>query len=140
MTRSTLTVIPWLVTLLLAVFGNSAWAVDATTLKILVEGDSDAKIEAINQLMIQGDASALPVLEAMNSNTFGTTAEGHIVIQNKDATLDAATLAPMTPPADSVDSVTINNRVRRALDSETCPHRWPRRASCPHRSQSAHRL
>jgi urea transport system permease protein len=117
MTRNTLTVLPWLFALLLALCAGTARAVEPATLKTLAEGDSDAKIEAINQLMLQGDASALPVLEAMNSNTLGLTPEGRVVIQNDSGTLDAATLATLSPPPDSFDSITINNRVRRALDS-----------------------
>ena len=117
MTRSTLSVTAWLFALLFTLFSSPARAVEVATLKTLAEGDSDAKIEAINQLMVQGDASALPVLEAMNTNAFGLTPDGRVVIQNDSGTLDAATLAPLMPPPDSVDSVTINNRVRRALDS-----------------------
>ena len=117
MTRNTLTATPRLFALLLILFGNTAQAVEVATLKALAEGDSDAKIEAINQLIIKADASALPVLEAMNTNALGLTPDGHVVIQNTSGALDAATLAPMLPPPDSVDTVTINNRVRRALDS-----------------------
>ena len=117
MTRNTLTVTAWLFVLLLTLFGSTAWAVEVATLKTLAEGDSDAKIEAINQLIIKADASALPVLEAMNTNALGVTPDGHVVIQNDNGILDAATLAPSLPPPDSISSITINNRVRRALDS-----------------------
>ena len=117
MTRSKLTVITWLFALLFAVIGSTARAVEPATLKTLAEGDSDAKIDAINQLIIKADASALPVLEAMNTNALGLTPDGHVVIQDSNGVLDAATLAPMLPPPAAIDAVVINNRVRRALDS-----------------------
>ncbi len=117
MTHSKLTVITWLFALLFTVFGGTARAVEPATLKTLAEGDSDAKIDAINQLIIKADASALPVLEAMNTNALGLTSDGHVVIQDSNGVLDAATLTPIVPPPAAVDAVVINNRVRRALDS-----------------------
>lgn len=92
-----------------------ALALDEATLKQLA-GDTAAKIEAIGKITAAGDATAIPVLQALQDGALHTTPEGVVVIVG-DTTVDAASGKPVTIAPDQVEKITINNRVRGELDT-----------------------
>ena len=94
----------------------SAYAMQDDVFKKLAAGDSDEKIAAISQLVAMGHPSALPVLEALKNAELNVTDAGALVIINAEGAFNALNHAPIQPAPENVEAVTLNNRVREALD------------------------
>lgn len=102
---------------LFAVWLSNAHALDATALQNLATGDNDARITAIEALAAAGDVAALPVLRALQDGALQATPAGRLLIVTETGVTDAVTNQPLaSAPADAA-RITINNRVRRALDA-----------------------
>src|SRR5580658_68018 len=105
-----------LIAVLLAAVPAQA-AVDQQMLKPLAGDDADAKIEVVGRLVATADPAALAVLQAMSDDTLVVLANGAIAINSGDSLADAATGAKIPTPAQPPESVSVNNRVRGAVQS-----------------------
>ncbi len=100
---------------LLLVFSSfPAVALDRAALDKLVNGDSDEKIEAIGTLVTEGDARALTVLQALANDEL-RTAGTRVLILKDDAAKDAVTGEAVSPLPAEMGDITVNNRLRGAL-------------------------
>ncbi|HYD39274.1 MAG TPA: urea ABC transporter permease subunit UrtB [Anaeromyxobacter sp.] len=88
---------------------------DPAVLAGLAAEDSAEKIEAIRALAIQAGPGAVPVLQALADDRL-QVAGGRVLVADGEALRDAATGAILPAPPDGAEAVTINNRVRRALE------------------------
>ncbi|HYD43252.1 MAG TPA: hypothetical protein VEB43_20635, partial [Anaeromyxobacter sp.] len=98
-----------------AVPDDPAKRLDPAALAGLAAEDSAEKIEAIRALAIQAGPGAVPVLQALADDRL-QVAGGQVLVADGDALRDAATGALLPAPPDGAEAVTINNRVRRALE------------------------
>ncbi|MDR1708212.1 MAG: urea ABC transporter permease subunit UrtB [Candidatus Accumulibacter sp.] len=87
-------------------------APDAAALRRLAEGDSGAKIAAIQELVRTGGAEAIPVLEAMAEDRLALAGETMVILEGGKA-FDAVTGAAVE--AADAETVTVNNRLRGEL-------------------------
>jgi urea transport system permease protein len=94
----------------------AALALDAATVRQLAAEESDAKLDAINKLVASGDPAALPVLKAMQDDTLQTF-DGRVVIVAPEGVRDAASGEALNVPAERLEAIVINNRIRGALDT-----------------------
>jgi len=91
-------------------------ALDPAAIKQLASEDSDAKIEAINKLVAAGEPAAIPVLKALQEDALQVYG-GRVVIVAPDGSVkDAETGAAVDAPADKLEAVVANNRVRGTID------------------------
>ncbi|HYA30477.1 MAG TPA: urea ABC transporter permease subunit UrtB, partial [Acidobacteriota bacterium] len=93
-----------------------AYGFDPATLEQLAAEDSDLKLEAIAKLVASGDATAIPLLQAMQDDALQLF-NGRLVIVSGEAAKDALSGESVSAPADQLQPIVINNRVRAALDS-----------------------
>ncbi|MBL8470463.1 MAG: urea ABC transporter permease subunit UrtB [Rhodocyclaceae bacterium] len=96
--------------------GSARAAMDPALLAGLAADESDDKIAAIAKVAALADADALRVLVAMSKDNL-MIAGDKFYIADGDKLSDAATGAELSARPDGLDSLTINNRVRSALDS-----------------------
>lgn len=94
---------------------GDAQAFEETLIKQLAAEDTDAKIEAINKLASAGDSAALPLFKALQDDALQLF-EGRLVIVATDVIRDAQTGAVIAAAAGKLEPITINNRIRSALD------------------------
>jgi urea transport system permease protein len=83
----------------------------------LAFGDGDVKDNAIAALVVSGDARALPLLEAWRNGAARLDAAKRVMLVDGDAAIDAVTGAAVAPVPSDLEEVTVNNRLRRELDS-----------------------
>ncbi len=88
---------------------------DPAALAGLASEDSTEKIEAIRALALQAGPDAAPILQALAEDRI-QVAGSRLLVSEGDTLRDAATGAPLAAAAENVETVTINNRVRRALE------------------------
>lgn len=105
-----------LLLLVSALAAAPAYALDAATVQQLAAEDSDAKVEAIGKLAAAADAAAIPVLKAMQDDQLYVW-NGRVIVSAGDRPKDALTGEAVDAPADKLESVIVNNRVRGALDA-----------------------
>ena len=98
-------------------FANAHAALDAQTVAKLGSEDANTKNEAVNALVASGDESALALLLSVQAGEASVTPAGRVVIVKGDQVLDAATMAPITPPPDQMEGIVLNNRMRGTLDA-----------------------
>ncbi|MBL8481789.1 MAG: urea ABC transporter permease subunit UrtB [Rhodocyclaceae bacterium] len=91
-------------------------AIDPAMLQGLAADDSDDKIAAIAKVAALADADALRVLTAMSKDNL-MAAGDKLYVADGDKLTDAATGAAVDARPAGLDTLTINNRVRSALDS-----------------------
>ena len=101
--------------LLLIMLTGQVWALDAATLSTLTAGDTGAKIAALEQLVNDGDATALPVLEALLAGTLHVAEDKTVVIVTQAGVMNALTLQAISPTPGNLQKITINNRLRQRL-------------------------
>ena len=90
-------------------------ALDANAVRKLGADDTDDKLAGIATLAESADPAAFAVLKALADDNLAVLNDGRVVIVAGDSARDAATGAPMPASAGDRESITINNRVRRAL-------------------------
>ena len=91
-------------------------ALDARLVKQLTDDDSDQKISAITALAATASPDAEKLLQALASDALYAT-DAKIWFNADDKSYDAVTGAELTPAPETVDTVSINNRVRGALEA-----------------------
>ncbi|BAL26871.1 urea ABC transporter permease subunit UrtB [Azoarcus sp. KH32C] len=102
------------VAMLLAMLAGPAWAaLDETALAGLA-GDFQHRIDTIEALGVAGGDDARRVLDALEGGALGIAGGRVVVVQGEAVTAAANGEKLDTAPA-SVDLITVNNRVRRAL-------------------------
>jgi urea transport system permease protein len=100
----------------LAGLSGAAFALDSSIIKQLTADDSDTKIAAINKIVEAGDATAIPMLKAMQNDQLFIGADRLVIVTDKEAK-DALTGETVSIPSDQLDAVVVNNRVRGVIDS-----------------------
>jgi urea transport system permease protein len=90
-------------------------AIDPELLKPLAGDDPDARIEAVGKIAALASDGALKVLNALMGETLYATPDGRVLIIENDQAYDPAT-ATSGPTPDGVDGITINNRLRGAVE------------------------
>lgn len=93
-----------------------AHALDAVALGQLAADDGDTKIEAINKLVADGDAAAVPILRALQNDRLHV-ADGRVIIVTEAGARDALTGEPANVSAALPEAIMVNNRIRGAVDS-----------------------
>jgi urea transport system permease protein len=93
----------------------SAAPVDPGLLAGLAAEEADAKIAAIEALALRAGPEAVPVLAALGEDRL-QVAGGKVLIVDGDQVRDASTGQALPAAPEGAEAVTINNRVRRALD------------------------
>ncbi|MBK7954428.1 MAG: urea ABC transporter permease subunit UrtB [Candidatus Accumulibacter sp.] len=91
-------------------------AIDPALLKPLAAEDSDAKIAAIVALAQATPEEALPVLKAFSDNSLAVVGE-RVVIVDGERVLDASSNVEIRPAPAAIETIGINNRVRRELSA-----------------------
>ncbi len=94
----------------------SARALDATAVRQLAAEDGDAKLAAINKLVVEGDLAAIPLFKAMQDDALQVFA-GRVVVATDGVVKDAVSGETVNASADKLESIVVNNRIRGALDS-----------------------
>ena len=97
------------------VFAAPAAALDEAAVKQLGDEDGEAKLEAINKLVAAGDVAAIPIFKAMQDDALQRF-NGRIVIVADGKVTDALTGAAVNAPADKLEALVVNNRIRGALE------------------------
>ena len=100
--------------LLSCAFGP-VWSLTPELAGKIASGDSDERISALNQAVAAADASLVPFVQALLDDAV-KTAGGKAYIVRDGKTVEAATGAAATLPADAQDVVN-NNRMRRELET-----------------------
>src|SRR5205085_12274039 len=77
-------------------------------------GDSDERVAAINEIVLSGHARAGVVLEALAAGDLQTAGKRVLIVQGDKAT-DAVTGENVTPLPAERDDVSVNNRLRGAV-------------------------
>jgi urea transport system permease protein len=90
-------------------------ALDADAVKKLGAEDTDDKIAGIAKLAESADPAAFAVLKALADDNLAVLKDGRVIVVAGDTARDAATGAEIPASAADRESITINNRVRRAL-------------------------
>ncbi len=109
---------PWLFLLLSLLVGRPAFAaIDADIAKMLASDDSDQKVAAIAKLGVLATPDAVALLKALRDETVYVTTDGRLLVADADGNaVDPVTDAKLKLP-DGADNITINNRLRGALDA-----------------------
>lgn len=92
-----------------------AHALNPALAKQLAAEDSDAKLEAIKKIAAAVDAAAVPLLKAMQEGTLQVF-NGQLVIVAGSSVKDALSGALVDAPAEKLEAIVVNNRVRGVLD------------------------
>ena len=104
---------------LLAIFAPlpAQAALDAAIVNRLASNDSDQKVAAIAKLGVLANPDSIALLKALRDETVYVTAEGRVLIADAEGhAVDPVTGEKLTLP-DGADNLTINNRLRGALDA-----------------------
>ena len=92
-----------------------AVSLDAGTLDKIARGSQAERQGAVSALAAAGDANSAAVLRALLDGRLYAAAEGPVFIEEGGALKDALTGAPASS-SDDLEKVTINNRLRAALE------------------------
>ena len=113
---------PWVVIIrccvVLIAMGSSggAFALSAAQISALAIGENDARIEALNKIVLDGDVTAIPFLQNLLDDAVKIAGDRAYVIDSSGAARDPATQAPLELPA-SAEDVINNNRMRGELEA-----------------------
>ncbi|HYD61814.1 MAG TPA: urea ABC transporter permease subunit UrtB [Noviherbaspirillum sp.] len=90
-------------------------AIDPELLKPIAGDDPDARIEAVSKIAALANDDALKLLNALKNDTLYATPDGKVFIIEDGKAFDPAT-GNAVPPPDGVDGITVNNRLRAAIE------------------------
>ena len=93
---------------------DAAFALDSAAVTKLGFGDSDEKVEAISALVAEADPRAAAILEALGNGDLQTAGKQVLIVKDGKAT-DAVTGAAVSPVPQGAEDVTVNNRLRSAV-------------------------
>ncbi|HNQ76388.1 MAG TPA: urea ABC transporter permease subunit UrtB [Pseudothauera hydrothermalis] len=99
---------------LLLTAGKARAALDEAVLAQLASGDFSARIAAIEAIGAAGGEDARRLIAALEAGELGVL-DGRVVILTGGTVTDAASGAALAVDADAVDTLRVNNRVRRAI-------------------------
>ena len=92
-------------------------ALDASLVKLLASDDSDLKVAAIAKLGTLATPDSIAMLKALRDETVYVTTEGRVLVADAESNaVDPVTGEKLTLP-EGADNITINNRLRGALDA-----------------------
>ena len=111
-----LLVLQRLVFLLLLLGPWSAWALTPDQALRIAQGDSDARIAALNEVVVAADPALAAYVQALLADEVKIVGGKALIVHDGKVT-DAASGAAATLPADGVEDVVNPNRVRRELES-----------------------
>ena len=103
-----------LVWLALLLVGGSAQALTAQELKAMAVGETDARIEALNQAVANADDKTIAFIQALSEDAVKVSGE-RVFIVKSDKAFDPITGQANALPADAEDVVN-TNRLRSAFD------------------------
>ncbi len=101
---------------LFVVCASAFAALDPALVKPLGGDDADARIEAIMKLGTLASPEAFALLNALNDEKVYVTTEGRVLVVEDDKATDPLTGEKLDLP-EGADGITINNRLRRELES-----------------------
>jgi urea transport system permease protein len=104
-----------MVALCLVLAAGPARALTPEQARGIVDGDGDARIEALNAAVATGDPALAAFLQAVLDGAVRVGAAGVFVVRG-DQAVDAVSGAAAALPADA-DEPVVNNRMRRELDA-----------------------
>ncbi len=104
-----------LAAVVLALLAGAALALPAQVVHELAFGDSDARSQAIGELVAGGDPAVLPLLQALIDGEVQTVGDTQVLIVKGDTAIDAVTGQGVSPLPGNRDDVVANNRLRREL-------------------------
>ncbi len=90
-------------------------ALDADAVRKLGAEDADDKLAGIAKLVESADPAAFAVLKTLAGDNLAVLKDGRVIVIEGTGARDAATGAPVAASDADRESITINNRVRRAL-------------------------
>ncbi|WP_334190715.1 urea ABC transporter permease subunit UrtB [Noviherbaspirillum sp.] len=90
-------------------------AIDAALLQPLAGDDPDARIEAVNKIAALATDDAYKLLDALRNDNVYATPDGKVFIVGDGKAYDPAT-GQTVPTPDGADAITVNNRLRGALE------------------------
>jgi urea transport system permease protein len=105
----------FLCALLLTLVLPTAFALSPEQAGKIAAGDSDERIGALNERISAGDATLVPLVQALLDDAVKTSAGKAYIVKDGKA-VEAASGAPATLPADAEDVVN-NNRMRSELEA-----------------------
>jgi urea transport system permease protein len=91
-------------------------AIDPQLLKPLAGDDPDARVEAVNKIAALANDDAGKLLAAIKNDTLYATPNGEVFIIEDGVATNPAT-GKSGPPPDGVDGITVNNRLRGAVEA-----------------------
>jgi urea transport system permease protein len=91
-------------------------ALVAGDLKPLADEAASEKLAAIDHLVGSGDPRAAAILKALKDDALAVTPQGEFVIAEGDGHVDAITGAKATVDTATLESISINNRIRGRID------------------------
>jgi urea transport system permease protein len=100
--------------LLLPLAGH-AWALDKAAVEHLAFGDADERSAALAALVAEGDARAVPLLEALAQGEVQVAGKRVLIVKG-DAATDAVTGEKLSPLPAEREDVVANNRMRREIE------------------------
>ncbi len=108
----------WALSLLLLLFPLYAHAaLDAALMKQLASDDSDEKVSAIAKLGALATPDSIAMLKALRDEAVYVTSDGRVLVADAEGhAVDPVTNEKLALP-DGADNITINNRLRGALEA-----------------------
>ncbi len=92
-------------------------ALDADLVKQLASDDSDEKISAIARLGAMATPDSIAMLKALRDETVYVTSDGRVLLVEADGDATDPVTGERLPLPDGADNITINNRLRGALEA-----------------------
>ena len=92
-------------------------ALDPQVVKLLATDDSDEKVSAINKLGVMATPESVALLKALRDETVYVTAEGRVLVADAEGNAQDPVTDEKLPLPEGADGITINNRLRGALDA-----------------------
>jgi urea transport system permease protein len=99
-----------------AALGSSVFALTPDQALRIAQGESDARIAALNEVVTAADPALAAYVQALLADEVKLAGGKALIVRDGKAT-DAASGAAATLPADGVEDVVNPNRVRRELES-----------------------
>jgi len=106
-----------LVLLAVATLALPAWSIAPALIEKLALGDYEARVGAVNELLVANDESALDFLQALHDGIVQVAGGRQVLIVKDGAGIDAISGKSITPLPEEREDVIVNNRLRRELAS-----------------------
>ncbi len=94
----------------------AAHALDGALVQQLAADDNDSKLDAITKILAAGDRAAVPLFQAMQNDALKLVGDRLVIIAGDGSVRDALAGAVVEVPAEELQSIIVNNRIRGALD------------------------